>query len=133
MEKYSDIPEQELSPQRIPGAEQRILKHQDDSGAVHYARDVIKGRWPEAEPFIKQNPLEAYQYAEEVIKGRWPEAEHIIVTHPFSAYMYATQVLKDRWTEAEPIIKEDLLYWHDYLIFLKEIGRGMDTWGVENW
>jgi hypothetical protein len=45
--------------------------------AYWYARDVIKGRWPEAEPVIRSDPEWAYRYALNVIKGRWPEAEPV--------------------------------------------------------
>ena len=49
--------------------------------AVFYAKDVIKGRWREAEPFILEsnNPLIKFLYAKDVIKGRWYEAEPYIV------------------------------------------------------
>ena len=76
--------------------------------AFNYARDVIKGRWPEGEPIIMQEPKSAYwlyQYARGVIKGRWPEAEPIIMQDPEWAYWYALHVIHDRWPEAEPTIK----------------------------
>ena len=50
--------------------------------AHYYARDIIRGRWPEAEAVIATNPRWAYHYALYVIKGRWPEAEAAIVTDP---------------------------------------------------
>jgi hypothetical protein len=40
-----------------------------------YARDIIKGRWPEAEPYIMKDLSTILEYAMNVIKGRWPEAE----------------------------------------------------------
>jgi hypothetical protein len=43
-----------------------------------YALMVIKGRWPEAEPYIMQNAADTLWYAKDVIKGRWPEAEQVI-------------------------------------------------------
>ena len=43
-----------------------------------YARDIIKGRWPEAEPVIMTDPNLAYWYAKNIIEGRWPEAEKYI-------------------------------------------------------
>ena len=43
--------------------------------AYWYARDVIGGRWPEAEAVIAASPEWAYWYARDVIGGRWPEAE----------------------------------------------------------
>jgi len=43
-----------------------------------YARDVIHGRWLEAEPFIMKDTCYAYYYAIDIIKGKWPEAEPYI-------------------------------------------------------
>lgn len=71
---------------------------------VDYAHDVIKGRWPEAEPIILTRPSSSYLYAQRIIKGRWPEAEPLIMKHPNFAYKYANWVIKGRWPEAEPII-----------------------------
>ena len=34
----------------------------------------MKGKWPEAEPYIMKDPEIARWYAENVIKGPWPEA-----------------------------------------------------------
>ena len=56
--------------------------------AYHYARDVIKGRWPEAEVTIAKSPKHAYLYARDVIKGRWPEAEAVIAADPSYAKSY---------------------------------------------
>jgi hypothetical protein len=50
--------------------------------AYYYARDVIKGRWPEVEAVIATDPEWAYLYALNVVKGRWLEAEATIKTHP---------------------------------------------------
>lgn len=54
-----------------------------------YARDVIEGRWPEAEPYIMRDRKWAYYYAEDVIEGRWPEAEPFIMEDAEIAYFYA--------------------------------------------
>ena len=51
--------------------------------AYMYARDVIKGRWPEAEPYIMKDAMISFYYAKRVIKGRWPEAEYIIGDSPW--------------------------------------------------
>lgn len=40
------------------------------------------GRWPEAEQKIKSYPWYAYQYAKNIIKGRWEDAESIIKADP---------------------------------------------------
>ena len=47
--------------------------------AYHIAKDTIKGRWPEAEPYIKNDARWAYFYARDIIKGKWPEAEPVIM------------------------------------------------------
>ena len=84
--------------------EDQLLKSKNVSDIYDYARSVIKGRWPEAEPYILRSPSAAYGYAKDVIKGRWPEAESYIMKDPESAYMYAVEVIKGRWPEAEPLI-----------------------------
>ena len=56
----------------------------DPQAAYHYAKDVLKRRWPEAESVIATDPKWAYEYAKHVIQGRWPEAEPVIATSPYS-------------------------------------------------
>lgn len=75
--------------------EQAIMK--DARVASRYARFVIKGRWPEAEPYIMQDPWVAYEYAKFVIKGRWPEAEPYIIKDRLAACHYAKEVIKGKW------------------------------------
>jgi hypothetical protein len=79
-----------------------------------YAYNVIKGRWPEAEPYIMKDYIWAYCYALDVIGGRWPEAEPYIMKNPTWAYWYAFDIIKGRWTEAEPYIKQDHYWWFGY-------------------
>ena len=43
------------------------------------AKEIKKGRWPEAEPYIKNDARWAYFYARDIIKGRWPEADSVIM------------------------------------------------------
>jgi hypothetical protein len=85
--------------------EAKMLSGGDARAAAKYARSVVKGSWPEAEPTIMQDPTAAYEYATEVIGGRWPEAEPVIMTNPVAAVAYARHVIKGRWPEAEPTIK----------------------------
>ena len=47
-----------------------------------YSRDVIKGRWEEAESIISTDPWSAYSYSRHIIKGKWEEAEPVILTDP---------------------------------------------------
>lgn len=79
-----------------------------------YAADVLKGRWPEMEPFILESPYEASQYAETVIGGRWPEAEPVIMEDALEACDYARFVIGGRWPEAESVIARDAeaAYWY---------------------
>ena len=79
-----------------------------------YARDVIKGRWIEAEPYIMKDPQYAYLYAYDIIKGRWAEAESYIMQKPEYAVWYARFVVKGRWEEAEEYIKTKEDCWKVY-------------------
>ena len=97
---------------RWPEAEPYIMT---GAYAYIYAKDIIKGRWPEAEPYIMTDAECAYFYANYVIKGRWPEAEPYIMKGPVYAYYYAKDVIKGRWPEAEPYIMKDEKYWEAYL------------------
>jgi len=103
---------------RWPEAEPTIMK--DPGYASYYASAVIGGRWPEAEPIIMNNPYFAEEYARDVIGGRWPEAEPIIMTDPQAAAAYAERVIRGRWREAEPIIMKDHLATHIYRQMLRE-------------
>jgi hypothetical protein len=86
----------------------------DSKYAYYYAVYVIKGRWPEAEPYIIRDHEWAYLYARDVIKGRWLEAEQYIMQDPENAYDYARYVIKGRWPEAEPYIIRDREWAHMY-------------------
>ena len=96
--------------QRFPEAEPYIDK--DPYWAYRYARDVLKGRWPEVEATIATSP-HVCKYAKDVIKGRWPEGEEAIANQlPLSlrtslSFYYARGVIKGRWPEAEAAIATD--------------------------
>ena len=74
--------------------------------AYNYAREVIKGRWPEGEEAISKDPYWAYSYAVDVVGGRWPEGEKTISKDPEWAFYYAREVIKGRWPEGEEAIKK---------------------------
>jgi len=57
-------------------------------------------------------------YVHNVIKGRWPEAEPVIMKNAKMAYWYAKHIIKGRWPEAEPFIKSDVQYWRKYRGFI---------------
>jgi len=61
-----------------------------------------------------KDPKAAYWYAYQIIKGRWPEAEPVIMKDPEYAYYYASDVIKGRWSEAEPYIMKDPFCWSNY-------------------
>ena len=53
-----------------------LKKYRNSPEDLYYcARDIIGGRWTEAEPTIMTSPEYAYLYVLDIIKGRWPEAE----------------------------------------------------------
>jgi len=109
-----------------------ILRKKDFVSACGYAREVIKGRWSEAEPLIAKDPLTAFSYAKYVIKGRWPEAEASIITDSTSAYWYAKHIIKGRWPEAEQYIIKDKEIWESYKLFLSCLGLDIDIWDSED-
>lgn len=97
---------------RFPVGEEAILK--DGAMAFRYTRDVIKGRWEEAESVISTCrewgggwvPLlytELVNYRKRN-KIRIPVMEEEIRKYPVIAIRYAKRTLKGRWEEAEPLI-----------------------------
>lgn len=122
--------------------EKTMLAKKDLAVVYNYIKNVIKDRWPEAEPFlfaddkygtqyihlikkpmpeieqqIAKNATLAYQYASTVLKRRWPEAEPALVQSPMAAY-YAINILGDHWPEAEPAIATDPRAIIEYLLWL---------------
>lgn len=62
-------------------------------------------RWYEAEPLIIQNPHRALRYARDVIKGRWPEAEEIILSYPKSKEDYINFLKTIKYSDLEESFK----------------------------
>ena len=87
------------NPRLPPDLERMVMV--EPGWALDYATNIIKGRWPEAEPYILQELHTAYWYAINVVKDRWPEAEPIIAEDPTLALMYNCSFIKHRWPEAE--------------------------------
>lgn len=86
----------------------------DTQWSYCYAWRVICGRWPEAEPYIMTDSSVAWRYTSDVIKGRWIEAEeYIMKNNPWNIIVYAVYALKHRWIEAEPYIMEEP-FWSEY-------------------
>ena len=86
-----------------------ILKSlsKDPKWSFFYARNVIKGRFPEGEAALASEAEYAYRYAVTVINGRFPEGEAAIATDPKYAFLYALYIIKGRWPEGEAAIKSD--------------------------
>ena len=61
------------------------------------------------------DPSCAYFYAKNTIKGPFPEGEAVIATDPYWAYNYALQVIKGRFQEGEEAIAKDTKYSKKYL------------------
>jgi hypothetical protein len=82
--------------------------------AIQYADRIINGPWPEAEPYIMEDPESAYRYAKFIMKARWPEAEKFILKDRPMVLAYAIDVIKARWPEAEHILKTRADLWSKY-------------------
>jgi hypothetical protein len=101
----------------------------DPEQAYWYAKDIIKGRWPEGEAAISKHPYWAYYYARDVIKGRWPEGESTIAKDSQEAYWYAKDIINGRWPEGEEAIANSD-YKDEYLIHFPD---AKDDWAVNGW
>ena len=99
-ERDQGISEEEFKRFRteIEGTKRLFAEYESDfvvypEQAYEYAMYSIKGRWPEAEPYIMKDPKWAYHYAKDVIGGRWPEAEPYIMKDPKWKRPYEEQVI----------------------------------------
>lgn len=109
---FYDIPVEVADNRRM----RQLLDTADIFQCYLYARDVIKGRWPELEKKILER-LDgtegkvdlAVRYAEHIINGRWPELEKYLLSTSHSGYVfqYALYVIRGRWLDGEDIIKKD--------------------------
>lgn len=64
--------------------------------AVWYATNVLRGRWPEMEEKIRKSAKCAVLYARDVIKGRWEQAEKYISKNTKYLSQYAIEVIKGK-------------------------------------
>ena len=88
------------------------IEKKDFVSGLNYAKNVLKGRWPELEQKLlnlgSAAILSLYTYAKEVIKDRWPEAEPFIIDAGTVAPDYARDVIKGRWPELEKSLLENI-------------------------
>jgi len=81
---------------------------------LNYSRNILKGRWLEAEPIIMKDKSSIIEYSQHAIRGRWFEAEPIILKSTLYSYVYAFSVIKGRWPEAERLFKQSAEYAFKY-------------------
>lgn len=98
---------------RWPELERSILASEKLWDMYEYAKEVIKGRWIEAEEYLLNDKWkgfsEALYYVRDVLRQRWPEFEQKIIQNQngWIASQYAVLIMKTRWQEMEPFILED--------------------------
>jgi hypothetical protein len=119
---------------RHKDVEECILKEKDAHFAMWYAKDVVKGRWKEAEEIILQDIYNVIDYSLFCIKGRWKAGEKALLNYNGSIdnsinkddwevyetksrlmVAYAEKVIKGRWKKVETFIilsdRHDYIYW----------------------
>lgn len=105
-----------------PALESHIRKV-DINSLITYTLDVSHQRDPDVEQALLLTPSskQATDYAKHIIGGRWPELEDAMLSMEnslskiVSLVKYATDVIGARWPEAEPIIKQERLWWRQYV------------------
>jgi len=75
-------------------------------------------RSPDAEAVFKTDPTWVYLYARDVIRGRWPEGEAILLDggERYATYLfhYARDVMARRWEPAEDSLRQNPTVWRAY-------------------
>lgn len=77
--------------------------------AFDYARDIIKGRWPEGEAIIASDIYYAYYYSQVVIKGRFLEGEKTILKASGWRQNYLASLSINELVECHEISPDDFL------------------------
>lgn len=67
-----------------------VSKSMSPSGVYHHAKRTGK-RWKEDEQIVMTDPHTAYLYARDIIKGRWLEAEECIEQNTYVWGLYASK------------------------------------------
>jgi len=91
-----------------------VLK-KDARVATLFARDILHGRFLEAEEQIATSARWSYIYASTVLEGRFELGEKAIATNARFAFSYAAHILKERFWMAEDTIKQDPKLWATYI------------------
>lgn len=103
---------------RIPHLEEDVLT--SPYFAAHYAKDIIKAPWPDAEPVIAQNGLCSAMYAELVLGSKFAEGESAIAQDAHAARIYSEAVIGERWKPGESAIAQDAM---QSLLYASFIGK----------
>lgn len=108
---------------RVSTVEKFLIDKKDADCVTKYARNVIKGRWPEAESVILTDLSCIYNYALRTLQHRWLEGEYHIIKllkkNRFNQldsqiFNYIDEFIKHRWYEVETYIKKDACIAYDY-------------------
>jgi hypothetical protein len=75
-----------------------------------YAKDVIKGPFPQGEPAIARDPEYSFLYVKDVLKAPFPMGEPAISQTIYFSYHYASNVLKAPFPLGEPAISQSTEY-----------------------
>ena len=92
---------------RLPESEAIILGSKNGDLMYRYVETVLKGPWPEAEPWIAELGADTVISYIQCYRGsRWRRAEQTILArrHPQDLYSYALVVLQSPWPAAEPLL-----------------------------
>lgn len=102
--------------QKRPQLHSTLAKRQPYTIPLQYA--LVTGERSEAmekQLLSARNNARALRvYADKVIGGEWPEAEPQLAKDPVEALLYAVYVKKDRFPKAEPLIKQNQRSWQQY-------------------
>ena len=106
--------------QIIPLVKTELLRTQSPEACQRFCSHVLKSSWPEAEPIIARDGVQAFNYAQSVLRGRFPMGERAIsMTNPTIAHLYAMNFMEGRFLLGEPLIMTDphkrVWYANEYL------------------
>ena len=98
----------------FPEGEKAIASSEDT--ALRYAQEILHGPFPQGERILAANPKYAFAYAQEVLNGPFPAGEAAIAQDAAYAYPYALHILKAPFPEGEPVIARDAFYGYCYAL-----------------
>ena len=102
----------EKDPEELRKREKYLAK--DARCAYYYARDVLKGPFPEGEEAIIRDVDYTLWYAQYVLEGPFPKGEAMFAEKAYFAYHYAADVLEGPFPKGEAAIAKDAYYANHY-------------------